>query len=108
MEKAVIARLPLADEAISTSGDYERYFEEDGVRYHHIISPNTGKPASLVHSVTIIGPDATMTDGLSTSVFVLGVEKGLVLINRMPEYEAVIVDPKGDLHASDGFSDTSP
>lgn len=104
-ENTVIARLPLADEAISTSGDYERYFEEDGVRYHHIISPNTGKPASLVHSVTIIGPDATMTDGLSTSVFVLGVEKGLALINRMPEYEAVIVDPKGDLHASDGFTD---
>ena len=107
MENVVIARLPLADEAISTSGDYERYFEEDGVRYHHIISPSTGKPASSVHSVTIVGPDATMTDGLSTSVFVLGVEKGLGLINRTPDYEAVIVDPKGDLHTSDGFSDTS-
>lgn len=101
---AVVARLPLADEAISTSGDYERYFEEDGVRYHHIISPTTGQSASEVRSVTIIGPDATMTDGLSTSVFVMGIEAGLALINTMPAYESVIVDNDGMLHPSDGFS----
>ncbi len=102
-KSAVVARLPLVDEAISTSGDYERYFEEDGVRYHHIISPATGQSAGEVHSVTIIGPNATMTDGLSTSVFVLGVEKGLRLINSMGEFEAVIVDNTGRMHQSDGF-----
>lgn len=99
----VVARMPLVDEAISTSGDYERYFEADGVRYHHIISPSTGKSAGDVFSVTIIGPDATMTDGLSTGVFVLGVEAGLELINSLPDFETVIVDDEGDLHPSDGF-----
>lgn len=99
----VIARIPLLDEAISTSGDYERYFEEGGVRYHHIISPATGLPAGEVHSATIVGPDATMTDGLSTSVFVLGVARGLALIETLPEYEAAIVDRDGRLHYSSGF-----
>jgi len=99
----VIARIPLLDEAISTSGDYERYFEEGGVRYHHIISPVTGQPAGEVHSVTIVGPDATMTDGLSTSVFVLGVARGLALIETLPEYEAAIVDRDGRLHYSSGL-----
>jgi thiamine biosynthesis lipoprotein len=99
----VIARIPLVDEAISTSGDYERYFEEDGVRYHHIISPSTGLSASEVHSVTIVGPDATMTDGLSTSVFVLGTQRGLALIETLPEYEAVVVDKEGQLHYSSGL-----
>jgi len=101
--REVVARIPLVDEAISTSGDYERYFEEDGVRYHHIISPSTGLSASEVHSVTIVGPDATMTDGLSTSVFVLGTQRGLALIETLAEYEAVIVDKEGELHYSSGL-----
>ena len=99
----VVARLPLIDEAISTSGDYERFFEEDGVRYHHIISPATGHSASEVRSVTIIGPDATMTDGLATSVFVMGVDNGLQLIDSLDDFEAVIVDQHGRLHRSGGF-----
>ena len=99
----VVARLPLIDEAISTSGDYERFFEEDGVRYHHIISPVTGHSAGEVRSVTIIGPNATMTDGLSTSVFVMGVQDGLQLIDSLDDFEAVIVDKHGQLHQSDGF-----
>lgn len=99
----VVARLPLIDEAISTSGDYERFFEEDGVRYHHIISPATGHSASEVRSVTIIGPDATMTDGLATSVFVMGVDNGLQLIDSLDDFEAVIVDKHGRLHRSGGF-----
>lgn len=103
-EGRVIAMLPLADEAISTSGDYERYFEEDGTRYHHIIKPTTGKPAGTVRSVTVIGPDATSTDALSTSLFVLGVRKGLTLVESLPEYEAVFVDHDGDLFYSDGFA----
>ncbi len=99
----VVARLPLVDEAVSTSGDYERFFEEDGVRYHHIISPATGHSASEVRSVTIIGPNATMTDGLSTSVFVMGVQDGLQLIDSLADFEAVIVDKNGQLHQSGGF-----
>ena len=99
----MVARLPLVDEAISTSGDYERFFEADGVRFHHIIAPASGRPASQVRSATVIGPNATRTDGLSTSVFVLGPERGLALIDSLPDVEAVIVDAHGRLHYSSGL-----
>jgi len=99
----MITRLPLQDESISTSGDYERYFEEDGVRYHHILEPGTGKAAHAVRSVTIIGPGSMQADGLSTSVFVLGVERGMQLISRLPGFEAVIVDGQGSIFYSDGL-----
>ncbi|HEY5624737.1 MAG TPA: FAD:protein FMN transferase, partial [Gammaproteobacteria bacterium] len=99
----VVTRLPLVDEAISTSGDYERYFEEDGRRYHHIINPVTGAPIEGVLSVTVIGPDATMTDGLSTTLFVLGVEPGLAFIESLPAYEAIVVDATGRLSYSSGL-----
>jgi thiamine biosynthesis lipoprotein len=99
----VVTRLPLVDEAISTSGDYERFFEENGRRYHHIINPTTGVPTEGVLSVTVIGPDATMTDGLSTTLFVLGVERGLELIESLPAYEAILVDATGRLSYSSGL-----
>ena len=91
-EKEIVTRLALQDEAISTSGDYERFFVDDDVRYHHIINPSTGESAGQVRSATVIGPDATMTDGLSTSVFVMGPEKGMELIESLDGYEAVIID----------------
>lgn len=99
----VAMTVPLADEAISTSGDYERFFDEDGVRYHHIISPSTGNPASGVHSATVIGPDAVWTDALSTSVFVMGVEQGLGMIATLPEYESIVIDDDGRIWFSDGL-----
>ncbi len=103
-EGEVAMRLPLADEAISTSGDYERYFEEDGVRYHHIIHPNTGESATGVHSATVIGPDAVMTDALSTSVFVMGVDRGLRLIASLDGYESIVIDANGRIFFSDGLA----
>ena len=103
-EGKMVTRLPLEDEAISTSGDYERYFEEDGVRYHHILVPGTGDVARAVRSATVIGPDATLTDGLSTTVFVLGVERGMELVSRLPGVEAVIVDKDGRIFHSDGLA----
>ena len=99
----VAMTVPLQDEAISTSGDYERYFEEDGVRYHHIISPSTGDPASGIHSATVIGPDAVITDALSTSVFIMGVDQGLRLIGTLPDYESIVIDDKGQIFFSDGL-----
>lgn len=99
----VAISVPLQDEAISTSGDYERYFEEDGVRYHHIIHPSTGTPASGVHSATVFGPDGVVTDALSTSVFVMGVDKGLRLIATLPEYESIVIDEDGRVFYSDGL-----
>jgi len=99
----VAIRVPLEEEAISTSGDYERYFEEDGVRYHHIIQPSTGEPAGGVHSATVFGPDAVMTDALSTSVFVMGVDLGLRLIAGLPDYESIVIDAEGRVYYSDGL-----
>jgi thiamine biosynthesis lipoprotein len=104
-EGALAAVLPLSETAISTSGDYERYFERDGVRYHHIISPKTGRSAGELRSVTILGPNATRTDALSTSVFVLGLKQGLALIDRMEDVEAVIIDSQGFMHMSKGMED---
>ncbi|MEW9796531.1 FAD:protein FMN transferase [Alteromonas sp. CYL-A6] len=97
-------KLPLESTAISTSGDYERFFEEDGVRYHHILSPKTGKSAQEVQSVSVIGPSSTMNDALSTSVFVLGVVDGMDLINRLPDVEAIILDNQRKLHYSSGLT----
>jgi FAD:protein FMN transferase len=104
----VVTRIPLSDAAISTSGDYERYFDEDGVRYHHIIDPHTGHSASKVRSATIIGPTATQTDGLSKTAFVLGAEKALEIINRMPDFDAVFVTPDGRLLYSKGLRPPAP
>jgi thiamine biosynthesis lipoprotein len=102
-EKKLIAVIPLENVAVSTSGDYERYFDEDGVRYHHIINPKSGDSARGMHSATLIGPDATTTDALSTSVFILGVDEGLALVNRLPDIDAILVDAEGHLHYSDGL-----
>jgi FAD:protein FMN transferase len=99
----VVTRIPLADAAVSTSGDYERFFDENGVRYHHIIDPRTGHSASKVRSATVIGPTATQTDGMSKTAFVLGPEEALQIINRLPEYDAVFVTPDGRMLYSDGL-----
>lgn len=102
------AVLPLVDTAVSTSGDYERFFERDGVRYHHILDPSTGRSATGSWSVTILGLEATLTDALSTSVFVLGPERGLKLVNSLPGIDAIIIDPQGRLLFSDELSEMRP
>lgn len=99
----IVAKIPLENVAVSTSGDYERFFEEDNVRYHHIIDPKTGDSARELQSATLIGPNATTTDALSTSVFVLGVDRGLALVNRLGDIDAILVDSKGHLHYSSGL-----
>lgn len=104
----VVTRIPLSDIAMSTSGDYERYFDENGVRYHHIINPRTGHSASKVRSATILAPTATQTDGMSKTAFVLGPEKTLEIINRMPEYDAVFVCPDGRVLYSNGLRPPAP
>lgn len=104
-EDAVAIRLPLQDVAISTSGDYERYFIDlDGKRVHHILNPRTGKSTQGIASVSVIGPNGFDTDPLSTTVFVLGVEKGLKLINALPDFDAIIITTAGDVHYSNGLA----
>jgi len=95
--------MPLESSAMSTSGDYERYFEEDGKRYHHILSPKTGKSTYDVQSVSIIGPSSTFNDALSTAVFVMGLREGLGMINRIDGYDAVVMDNQRKMHYSNGL-----
>jgi len=104
----VVTRIPLSDTAMSTSGDYERYFDENGVRYHHIIDPRTGHSASKVRSATVLAPTATQTDGMSKTAFVLGAEKALEIINRMPGFDAVFVLPDGRVLYSNGLRPAAP
>lgn len=103
-EGKVALRLPLEDAAISTSGDYERYFEEDGVRYHHILDPKTGKSARKLRSVTVITDTATRSDALTKSVFIMGAEAGIAFINTLPDVDAIAIDPTGKVHYSRGLA----
>ena len=103
-EDKIVSMIPLENSAISTSGDYERFFEEDGVRYHHILNPKTGSSAHEIISSSIIAEYAIDTDALSTSVFILGVEKGMKLIDSIPGTEAIIIDSKGDMYYSAGLA----
>jgi thiamine biosynthesis lipoprotein len=102
-EGEVVALLPLQDAAVSTSGDYERFFEKAGVRHHHLIDPRTGRSAAGVRSVTILADDGLTSEALSKTVFVLGAERGMALINSLSGVDAVIVDSAGQLHYSSGL-----
>ncbi len=102
-KKGSIVVIPLSDTAVSTSGDYERYFIKDGERHHHIISPKTGKSVKGAQSVTVLGSDAVTTDGLSTTLFVLGVKKGMALAEKLDGIDAVIIDANGKIHYSSGL-----
>jgi thiamine biosynthesis lipoprotein len=103
-EGEVVAVLPLENVAISTSGDYERFFERDGVRFHHLLDPRTGKSPEGIRSVTIIADDGLTTEAMSKTVFVLGIEAGLAIVNSQPGVDAVIVDAQGTLHYSAGLT----
>ncbi|MGQ0835816.1 MAG: FAD:protein FMN transferase [Gammaproteobacteria bacterium] len=102
-EHKVVLRMPITDAAMSTSGDYERFFDEGGVRYHHILDPKTGKSASKVRSVTVIGPTATRTDALTKSIFIMGAEEGIAFINGIEDVDAVVVKPDGKVLYSRGL-----
>jgi thiamine biosynthesis lipoprotein len=97
------ATLDLTNGTFSTSGDYERFFVKDGRRYHHILDPDLGEPARGCRSVTIVADKAVIADGLSTGVFVLGPEKGMALIERLPEVEGVIVSSDNRVLVSSGL-----
>jgi thiamine biosynthesis lipoprotein len=99
----VVLRIPLVDAAFSTSGDYERYFDEGGLRYHHIIDPKTGSSPRELRSVTVIASNAIRTDGLSTTVFVLGPEAGIEFINGLTDADAIVIDAAGKVRYSRGL-----
>ena len=95
--------LPLSQTAISTSGDYERYFIKDNIRHHHIIKPSTGDSARELRSVSILTGDSTTADALSTTVFILGLNKGMKLVSKLPNTDAIIIDNNGQMHYSTGL-----
>jgi len=101
----IFAAMDLSDSTFSTSGDYERFFIKDGRRYHHIIDPATGEPSLGCRSVTIVASSATIADGLSTGVFVMGPEAGMALIEKLPDVEGVIVSSKNEVLISSGLKD---
>jgi len=102
-EGEVVALLPLEDVAVSTSGDYERYFDDGDERCHHLIDPRTGKSPGGVHSVTVIAPDGLTSEALSKTVFVLGIDEGMRIVESLPGVDAVAVDAEGKLHYSAGL-----
>ena len=99
----IFASIELSDSTFSTSGDYERFFIKDGRRYHHIIDPATGEPSIGCRSVTIVAKSATIADGLSTGVFIMGPEAGMSLIERLPDVEGVIVSSRNEVLVSSGL-----
>lgn len=98
--EGVIGVLEVSDQAVVTSGDYERFFEVDGVKYHHLLDPNTGYPAKGLASVTVISSDPVLADAWSTALFIMGKEKGLALINKRSDLKTVMVSIKGEIISS--------
>lgn len=99
----VFSWFPLDNNAVVTSGNYEKYVEFNGKRYTHIIDPRTGWPVTGLTSATVFAPKAELADALATSVFVMGIETGLNFINQLPGIECVIVDDQGKIHKSENI-----
>lgn len=99
----IIAAIPLLDAAITTSGSYQKYAEIDGVRYAHIINPSTGYPAQGLISVTIVGPSALFANALSTSIMVMGKDKGLSFLKNYPDYKCLMIADDGSMFMSENI-----
>jgi thiamine biosynthesis lipoprotein len=102
-EGEILGRMELENEAVSTAGDYQRYFMKDGIRYHHILNPATLQPARECQSVTVFAKEGVVADGLDTGIFVMGPDKGMALIESLSDVEGVIVDQEGKVFVSSGL-----
>ena len=102
---ATFASAPVEDRSFSTSGDYERGFVKDGIRYHHILDPRTGQPSRTSRSVTIKAKDAFTADAWSKVLFILGYEESLKLIKRekLTDFEVVFIDDKNTVRMTPGI-----
>ena len=102
-KEEILFWLPLENKSVATSGDYEKFFESNGIRYSHIINPVTGYPTSGLMSVTVFSPSAELSDALATAVFVMGVKAGLDLIDQMPDISCIIIEDLENIHFSEGL-----
>ncbi|HHL39499.1 MAG TPA: FAD:protein FMN transferase [Deltaproteobacteria bacterium] len=101
----LLGELRIADGAVATSGDYERFFMKDGVRYHHIIDPSTGRPARASQSATVVAADPALADALSTAMFVMGADRAVTLADSLDGVECLVVDAQGGIHMSKGMEE---
>lgn len=101
-ERDIIAAVELSDASISTSGDYQKFFVLDEKKYHHILNPKTGQPADLCKSVTVIGKENSLTDALSTGIFILGTEKGIKILKENG-FNGIIIDKNNNLIITQGL-----
>jgi len=101
----VMAVMPVSNVCLVTSGDYERFIEHEGVRYHHIIDPRTGRPSRGCMSATVIAPDAAFADALATALCVLTPAEGLAVVAKLPRFEALVVGLDGAVHKSPGLAE---
>jgi thiamine biosynthesis lipoprotein len=103
----VLGAVAVDNKAVVTSGGYERYFEEDGQTYIHIIDPRTGKPAdSDLVSVTIVSEDGTMADALSTSLYIMGLEQAHAYWSQYrDQFDAVLITEDGEVYVTEGIAD---
>lgn len=99
-----LAVVNATDRAVVTSGDYQRYFEVNGTRYHHLIDPDTHQPAAYVRAVTVLANDSAMADGLSTALFLMSSQDGLKWVEQLDGIEALWVKTDGTVQYSSGFA----
>jgi thiamine biosynthesis lipoprotein len=101
--------LEVDEVSVATSGDYQRYFDRDGVRYHHILDSTTGYPArSGIRSATVLAPDCALADALATAAFVMGPERGLEMLKGWEDVEAILISDDGGYHMTSGIGEKYP
>ncbi len=101
--EGLLGYLEVEDQAVMGSGDYERFFIEEGERYHHILDPHTGYPAKGVISITVISPDPVLADAWATALFVMGPDKGLKMAEEIADLEAIMVTSSGKMLSTSRF-----
>ena len=98
-----ILYLPISNQAVATSGDYEQYFLSKGKKYSHNINPITGMPLQGIKSVTIVSPSAELSDALATAVYVMGEKKGIHFVNQLPHTHSIIINDKNRIISSENL-----